>query len=188
MTNQSLVSNQKRNDQHTDTPQLGQEESTKDMDGVGFSSSVLWLDNSLTHSTDPANFSQTAVTLAPNNSPDKMKQLFQWWFQEGCIGGETKILVHSEDPTARSLGYMDNARPHKKMEDVPPEATSTCSHFWKNKCRHGKRESIVNGQGNRTTPHYVAFTDTEGPIGDAAKNQVAINHTNTILDTKRLIG
>ena len=34
----------------------------------------------------------------------------------------------------------------------------------------------------------MAFTDTERPIGDAAKNQVAINHTNTILDTKRLIG
>ena len=34
----------------------------------------------------------------------------------------------------------------------------------------------------------MAFTDTEGPIGNAAKNQVAINHTNTILDTKRLIG
>ena len=134
------------------------------------------------------NFIQTAVELAPNNSPDKMKQLFQWWFQEGCIGGETKILVHSEDLTGRSLGYMDNTRPHKKMEDVPSEATSTCSHFWKNKCRHGKRESITNGQGSRTTPPYVAFTDTEGPIGDAAKNQVAINHTNTILDAKRLIG
>ena len=41
LTNKLLVSNGKRKDQHTDTPQLGQEESTKDMDGVGFSSSVL---------------------------------------------------------------------------------------------------------------------------------------------------
>merc|ERR1712168_1096218 len=38
------------------------------------------------------------------------------------------------------------------------------------------------------TPSYVAFTDTERLIGDPAKNQVAINPTNTVFDAKRLIG
>lgn len=49
-------------------------------------------------------------------------------------------------------------------------------------------EIIPNDQGNRTTPSYVAFTDTERLIGDAAKNQVALNPHNTVFDAKRLIG
>ena len=46
--------------------------------------------------------------------------------------------------------------------------------------QHGKVEIIANDQGNRTTPSYVAFTDTERLIGDAAKNQVAMNPSNTV--------
>ncbi|KAK2701858.1 hypothetical protein QYM36_019503 [Artemia franciscana] len=47
---------------------------------------------------------------------------------------------------------------------------------------------VANDQGNRTTPSYVAFTDTEHLIGDAAKNRGAMNPLNTVFDAKRLIG
>ncbi|CAI9736047.1 Hypothetical predicted protein [Octopus vulgaris] len=54
--------------------------------------------------------------------------------------------------------------------------------------QHGKVEIIANDQGNRTTPSYVAFTNAERLVGDAAKNQAALNPENTVFDAKRLIG
>merc|ERR1712078_779000 len=62
--------------------------------------------------------------------------------------------------------------------------TYTCVGIWQN----DRAEIIANDQGNRTTPSFVAFTDTERLIGDAAKNQVAMNPHNTVFDAKRLIG
>ncbi|GMY08554.1 heat shock cognate 70 kDa protein 2-like isoform X2 [Fagus crenata] len=62
--------------------------------------------------------------------------------------------------------------------------TYSCVAVW----QHERVEIIVNDQGNRTTPSYVAFTPEERLIGDAAKNQVARNPTNSVFDAKRLIG
>ena len=62
--------------------------------------------------------------------------------------------------------------------------TFSCVGVWQN----DRVEIIANDQGNRVTPSYVAFIDTERLLGDAARNQVAMNPENTLFDAKRLIG
>lgn len=62
--------------------------------------------------------------------------------------------------------------------------TYSCVGIFKN----GRVEIIPNEFGNRITPSYVAFTDEERLVGEAAKNQALIEPKRSIFVVKRLIG
>ncbi|KAI9894004.1 MAG: ATPase with role in protein import into the ER [Vezdaea aestivalis] len=82
------------------------------------------------------------------------------------------------------LAFMKSA----KADDQTPIQQN----YGKGQCvgvmQKGKVDILVNDQGHRITPSYVAFTDEERLVGDSAKNQAAANPYRTVYDIKRMIG
>lgn len=107
------------------------------------------------------------------------KILVMVWLQHTYLLLTVKLTSHRQSLVS-ILGLPIRKIPSSEVWSHEADSPDRCVGVMQN----GKVEILVNDQGNRITPSYVAFTDEERLVGDAAKNQYAANPQRTIYDVK----
>lgn len=123
--------------------------------------------------------SSSSSCMARRRRQTKKPRSMPWYSL--VILGLLGIFAFAASPAAASASTQD---PTEVVVGIDLGTTYSCVGYFKN----GKVEIFENDQGNRITPSYVSFSGGERLIGDAAKNQAALNPKGTIFDSKRIIG
>jgi len=93
-------------------------------------------------------------------------------------------VIAEEEKKEEKKDAKDKNKINGPVIGIDLGTTYSCVGIFKN----GRVEIIQNELGNRITPSYVAFTDEERLVGEAAKNQATNNVKRSIYVVKRLIG
>ncbi|XP_065843113.1 heat shock cognate 71 kDa protein-like [Oscarella lobularis] len=94
---------------------------------------------------------------------------------------ETRTLKNEAEKPKETSEAVETPSP---AVGIDLGTTYSCIAVWEG----GRATVIANNMGHRTTPSWVAYTESDMLVGEAAASQASRNPKNTIYDAKRMIG